>query len=228
MRCARRDGWDFGADRIQGYVPGPRDAALRRAARRSRRRPATGGADASRRKARLRSYQPPPMPNRWQRPSKPTSGSTTMAISLAGKAASGSMSGSGMPKRLVTSGSPGRHGAKRSGVVVQHRQAIRPAQAGKRNCQRAGRFPRPSPSSRRRGRMRQERQREANARDQASAAAMRAVARQGAAALAQLAAQAARSSREWNSREGRRRAAGKPRRTPAGLGRLIARKMSPP
>src|SRR5690606_6742293 len=73
-----------------------------------------GGALRVPRNAKLRSYQPPPMPSRWPAASKPTSGITTSAISSGASAEDGSTSGSGMPKRLVTSGSPERHGAKRS------------------------------------------------------------------------------------------------------------------
>src|SRR5690606_5259579 len=56
-----------------------------------------GGALRRWRNAKLRSYQPPPMPSRWPAASKPTSGITTRAISSAARPEEGSTSGSGMP-----------------------------------------------------------------------------------------------------------------------------------
>src|SRR5690606_18451189 len=72
-----------------------------------------GGAGRSRRAAKLRSYQPPPMPSRCPAASNATSGATTRS-SCSGRSSSASgTSGSGMPWRLVDSGAPGFHGAKR-------------------------------------------------------------------------------------------------------------------
>src|SRR5690606_19243696 len=73
-----------------------------------------GGAARSRRNAKLRSYQPAPMPRRWQWPSNATSGATTSAMCSAAGNLPGAMSGSGMPYRSDTRAPPGCHGAKRS------------------------------------------------------------------------------------------------------------------
>ncbi|KAG0932841.1 hypothetical protein G6F31_016454 [Rhizopus arrhizus] len=56
-----------------------------------------GGAGRSWRKAKLRSYQPPPMPSRRHCGSKPTSGATTSAICAGSSVSAGATSGSGMP-----------------------------------------------------------------------------------------------------------------------------------
>src|SRR5690606_16832017 len=56
-----------------------------------------GGAGRSRRKAKLRSYQPPPIPSRLPARSNPTSGRTTIAMSPAARVEAGSRSGSGIP-----------------------------------------------------------------------------------------------------------------------------------
>src|SRR5690606_18253848 len=71
-----------------------------------------GGADPSTlRNAKLRAYQPPPIPSRLQPASNPTSGTIASARSAACSSERASASGSGIPKRLATSGSPGFHGA---------------------------------------------------------------------------------------------------------------------
>src|SRR5688572_2797622 len=72
-----------------------------------------GGALPNWRNATLRSYQPPPMPRRWPRASKPTRGNTISTIASGSSNASPATSGSGMPCWLVTSAEPGRQGAKR-------------------------------------------------------------------------------------------------------------------
>src|SRR5690606_8835758 len=56
-----------------------------------------GGPGRVRRNAKLRSYQPAPMPSRLPAGSKPTSGITTRSISSGPRSEDGSTSGSGIP-----------------------------------------------------------------------------------------------------------------------------------
>ena len=151
-----QQGSGFGADRVEAHVPGFGVAAHPLLAHRSRRRPATAAASRRARNAKLRSYQPPPMPRRWppriEADQRHDHQRHRLRLAMPMPR---STSGSGMPKRLVTSGSPGRQGAKRRRLsCVQHRQAVDRGRAAGAVASCAGRFRHPSPSNRRHSRWR--------------------------------------------------------------------------